>query len=273
MTYPEKANVAYEVEDAVAVVRLDRPEKLNAFTLQMIREIRTAVDRAADDERVAGIVITGTGRAFSAGVDIGDLARAAAEFGAPPSGLVDTRADEPPALFGYLKRIPKPAIAAVNGVAAGGGFVLAMMCDLRFVAEDASFTTVFSKRGLVAENGVSWVLPRLVGPSRALDLLWSARRIDAQEAYRIGFADRLVTRERLLDEAKAYIRDLATNVSPYSVAVMKAQVYQDLSLPFDAACREAYRLVCEGLGHPDVKEGVASFRENRPPRFACGKGR
>lgn len=269
--HADKSNIAYEVEDAIAVVRLDRPEKLNAFTLQMIREIRTAVDRAADDERVTGIIITGTGRAFSAGLDTGDLARLA-ETGALPSGPVDTRAEEPPALFSYLRRIPKPTIAAVNGVAAGGGFLLAMMCDLRFVAEDASFTTAFSKRGLIAENGISWVLPRLVGPNRALDLLWSARRIDAQEAYRVGFADRLVTRERLLDEAKAYIRDLATNVSPYSVAVMKAQVYQDLSLPFDAACKEAYRLICEGLRHPDVKEGVASFLENRPPRFARGKG-
>lgn len=266
----EKSNIAYEVEDDVAIVRLDRPEKLNAFTLRMVREIRVAVERAADDERVAGIIITGTGRAFSAGLDLGDLARIA-ETGALPSGPVDTRGEEPPALFSYLRGIPKPAIAAVNGVAAGGGFLLAMMCDLRFVAEDASFTTTFSKRGLVAENGISWVLPRLVGPNRALDLLWSARRIDAQEAYRIGFADRLVARERLLDEAKAYIRDLATNVSPYSIKMMKTQVYQDLSLPFDTACREAYRFVCEGFGHPDLKEGVASFLENRPPRFLRGK--
>ncbi|MGH7964317.1 MAG: enoyl-CoA hydratase-related protein [Candidatus Binatia bacterium] len=266
----EKANVVYEVEEPVAVVRLNRPEKLNAFTLEMVQEIRAAVKRAADDERVAGIVITGTGRGFCAGLDTAALARIA-EASSLPSGPVDTRPGEPPALFGYLLRVPKPTIAAVNGVAAGGGFLLAMMCDLRFAAEDASFTTAFSKRGLIAENGISWVLPRLLGTGRALDLLWSARRIDAQEAYRIGFVDRLLTREHLLDEAKAYVRDLAANVSPHSLTVMKAQVYADLSLPFDAACREANRLIREGLEHPDVKEGVASFRENRPPRFARRK--
>ena len=267
------ANVAYTVEDSVAVIRLERPEKLNAFTFHMIAEIRAAADTAAADERVVGIIVTGAGRAFSAGLDTGDLARSAAgtadevkdESGQPGDG-------ELPALFSYLLRIPKPVIAAINGVAAGGGFVLAMMCDLRFASRDASFTTAFSKRGLIAEHGTSWVLPRLVGLNRALDLLWSARRIDAAEAFRIGFVDRVVPADRLIDEAKAYIRDLAANVSPRSVAVIKAQIYSHSGLALEPAIRDADRLMHEALAHPDATEGVKSFVERRPPRFERWKG-
>ena len=188
----DQSNVVLEVRDSVAIVRLNRPERMNAFTFRMVADIRKAVDRAAADEKAVGIIITGTGRAFSAGLDAADLARSASgtaqsdiESSTPPT-------DDLPALFSYLLRIPKPVIAAVNGVAAGGGFVLAMMCDLRFAAESASFTTVFSKRGLIAEHGTSYLLPRLVGISRALDLLWSSRRFDAAEALRIGFVDRVV---------------------------------------------------------------------------------
>ncbi len=158
---------------------------------EMVADIRRAVDRAAADENAVGIIITGTGRAFSAGLDTTDLARSTS--GTAHSDIESsTPTDDLPALFSYLLRIPKPVIAAVNGVAAGGGFVLAMMCDLRFASESASFTTVFSKRGLIAEHGTSYLLPRLVGTSRALDLLWSSRRFDAAEALRIGFVDRVV---------------------------------------------------------------------------------
>jgi enoyl-CoA hydratase/carnithine racemase len=259
------------MRDAAAVVRLNRPEKMNAFTFQMVADIRRAVDRAAADENAVGIIITGTGRAFSAGLDAADLARSTSgtarsdiESSTPTNGL--------PALFSYLLRIPKPVIAAVNGVAAGGGFVLAMMSDLRFAADSASFTTVFSKRGLIAEHGTSYLLPRLVGLSRALDLLWSSRRFDAAEALRIGFVDRILPSERLLDETCAYIRDLAANVSPRSLAVMKAQVYGHLSLGMEAAIRHSDQVMNESLSHPDATEGVESFVERRPPRFQRWKG-
>ncbi len=268
----EKSGVVCEVEDSVAIVRLDRPEKLNAFTFDMIDQIRKAVDRAVADERVSGIVITGTGRAFSAGLDAADLARSAAG-GPPPASLSDAEAaGELPALFGYLLRASKPVIAAVNGVAAGGGCVLAMMCDLRFAAEEASFTTVFSKRGLIAEHGTSWLLPRLVGTSRALDLLWSSRRIDSAEALRIGLVDRVVPGERLLDEARAYLRELAASVSPRSLAVIKSQIYRHWSLALEPALHDADQLMMQTLKHPDATEGAMSFLERRPPRFARWKG-
>ena len=272
---PTESNVTLEVEGSAALIKLDRPAKLNAFTYRMIDQIRSAVDRAATDERVVGIIITGTGRAFSAGLDTVDLARSARE-GVQENRRNDSKSaqaapsseDELPALFSYLLRVPKPVIAAVNGVAAGGGFVLAMMCDLRFATESASFTTAFSRRGLIAEHGTSWILPRLVGPSRALDLLWSSRRIDAAEAMRMGFVDRIVPAESLLDEAREYIRELATNVSPRSLAVIKAQIYRHLGMPIESAICEADVLMREALAHPDATEGVASFVEKRAPRFA-----
>ncbi|HKN00885.1 MAG TPA: enoyl-CoA hydratase-related protein [Candidatus Binataceae bacterium] len=259
------SNVVTEIEDSVAIVRLDRPEKLNAFTFTMIEEIRSAVERAAAADRVVAIVITGTGRAFSAGLDAGDLQRSTR--GGVPEADSSVSSDELPALFSYLLRVSKPVIAAVNGVAAGGGFVLAMMCDLRFAAEGASFTTVFSKRGLIAEHGTSWLLPRMIGVSRALDLLWSSRRVDAQEALRIGLVDRVVPAEKLLDEVRAYVRELAANVSPHAIAVIKSQVYRHLSEALAPAARDADALMKQALAHPDAKEGVASLLEKRPPRF------
>jgi enoyl-CoA hydratase/carnithine racemase len=266
----EASNIEYEVDDSIATVRLNRPEKLNAFTFAMVEKIRDAVERASAEKGVVAIVITGTGRAFCAGLDAGDLARST-EHGSPASNRkVDS--DELPALFSYLLRVPKPVIAAVNGVTAGGGFVLAMMCDLRFAASDASFTTVFSKRGLIAEHGTAWLLPRIVGTSRALDLLWSSRRFDAAEAYRIGFVDRLAPREKLLDETKTYLRELAANVSPNSLAVIKSEVYRHWSLAMEPAFRDADDLMKVALAHPDAAEGVASFVERRAPRFRRIKG-
>ena len=265
----EKSNIAYELDDSIATIRLNRPEKLNAFTFAMIEEIRAAVDRAANDEQVVSIIVTGEGRGFSAGLDAADLARSTVS-GPPKSERVEP--DELPALFGYLLRVPKPVVAAVNGVAAGGGFVLAMMCDLRFASPDASFTTVFSKRGLIAEHGTAWLLPRIIGNSHALDLLWSSRRIDAVEAHRIGFVDRIVPGERLLDETKSYLREIAANVAPNSLAVIKSEVYRHWSLAMDAAFRDADSLMNAALKHPDAAEGVASFVERRPPHFQRIRG-
>src|SRR5215471_9677437 len=259
------SNVITEIEDPVAIVRLNRPEKLNAFTFAMIEEIRSALNRAAADDGVVGIVITGNGRAFSAGLDAGDLRRSTQEGSPPPQ--TPPEPDELPALFSYILRISKPVIAAVNGVTAGGGFVLAMMCDLRFASENASFTTVFSKRGLIAEHGTSWLLPRMVGVSRALDLLWSSRRIDAAEALRIGLVDRVVPLEGLMAAVEAYAADLAAHVSPRALAVIKGQAHRHLECGFDEAARGAEQLMGQALTHPDATEGAQSFIERRAPKF------
>jgi enoyl-CoA hydratase/carnithine racemase len=260
--------VSYGRQGALGVIRLERPEALNALTLPMIAEVQRLARTAEADPEVIALAVTGAGRGFCAGIDMGYLAEQA-------------RADRPrapaptatnPALFSFLLDISKPVIAAINGPAAGGGFVLAMMCDLRFMAEDASLTTVFTRRGLIAEHGTSWLLPRMVGLSRALDLLWSSRRIDAAEAYRLGFADRVVAREGLLAAVEAYAADLAATVSPRALAVIKAQVRRHLETGFDEAARDAERLMAEALAHPDATEGAQSFIERRPPRFAPWTG-
>jgi enoyl-CoA hydratase/carnithine racemase len=192
-------NVHYARDGRIGLIRLNRPAALNAFTAEMVADIRSAAKEAEADPEVIAIVITGTGKAFCAGFDGTSLTQVMND---PSSEPVTTLADETPALFSFLQQISKPVIAAVNGVAAGGGFVLAMMSDLRFASTSASFTTVFARRGLIAECGLGWLLPRIVGTSRALDLLLSARRVDAQEAYRMGLVDRAVPDEQLLSEVK-----------------------------------------------------------------------
>jgi enoyl-CoA hydratase/carnithine racemase len=256
-------DIMVDITDPVAVIELNRPERLNAFRTQTMHELRDAVERAAADERVVGIVITAKGRGFCAGLDSADLAAAAA---AEPRSSRE-RPDEAPALFSYLLDIPKPIIAAVNGVAAGGGLVLALMCDLRFAADGAVFNTVFSRRGLISEHGTSWLLPRLVGLSRALDLLWSSRPVSADEALAIGLVDRVVSPENLRSTATDYVRGLAETTSPASLKVIKQLVHRHLDAPWSTAAGEADEAMQESVRSQDFKEGIASYLEKRPPQF------
>ncbi|WP_208613691.1 enoyl-CoA hydratase-related protein [Rhodococcus koreensis] len=251
--------------DPVALITVNRPDKLNAFRTQTMHELRDAVNRAVADDRVVGIVITGAGRAFCVGLDAADLAAAVDQ--PPRSTSEGTEGSEPPALFSYLLDVPKPVIAAVNGTCAGGGFVLAMMCDLRFASDGAAFHTVFSKRGLIAEHGTSWLLPRLIGVSRTLDLLWSSRRVEAEEAQSLGFVDRVTTSDLLVSSAVEYVVALAENTSPRSLQVIKELVHRHLDLPWPAAAVEADEAMQRSVRSDDFREGVASFMEKRPPRF------
>ena len=263
--------VSYERRGALGVVRLERPEALNALTYSMISEVSRWVRLAEVDPAVYAICITGAGRGFCAGLDMSILAQTTAGDQLRP---VPSRDGGPQrtALFSFLLDITKPVIAAVNGVAAGGGFILAMMCDLRFVSEDANFITVFGRRGLIGEHGVSWLLPRMIGLSRALDLLWSSRRVSADEAYRLGLADRVTPGGALLETVEAYVADMALTVAPRSVAIMKGQVYRNLALTFDDASFDTEELIAQSLVHPDAAEGAAHFLEKRPPRFSSWTG-
>ncbi len=260
-----------EVGDPVATIRLNRPDKLNALTYPMLRALRAAVDDAAADPRVVGIVITGEGRGFCAGLDASVLAETSSQGSA-------ARTREPegelPGLVSYLLRVPKPVIAAVNGPAAGGGFVLACMSDVRFASTQASFTTVFSKRGLISEHGTSWILPRLLGAGRALELLWSSRKVGAEEALRIGLVEFVTPPEELVARAQGFVRDLAANVSPGSLRETKRLVYDHLGLGVEPALRDADAAQWRALDHPDALEGAQSYLQKRAPRFErIGKGR
>lgn len=255
------SEVIYEVDDPVATITLNRPERMNAMTHEVFRDFRAAVDAAAADPAVVGIVVTGVGRAFSAGLDTDALA-AIAEAGTADSGASSTGRG---GLFSYLTEVPKPVVAAVNGVAAGGGYVLATMCDVRIGAPAAKFTSVFSRRGLVAEHGVTWTTPRLVGIGRALDLLWTSKMIDAEEAYRIGLLEYLA--EDPLAAAQDYVRQLAASVSPTAMADTKRMVWDHAGMDIDASLDDVVAVVGAQFGRPDIAEGVNSFLEKRPPRF------
>jgi enoyl-CoA hydratase/carnithine racemase len=166
----------------------------------------------------------------------------------------------------YLMSVPKPVIAAINGPIAGMAVPIALACDLRFMARDAVLTVAFSQRGLIAEWGVGWLLPRLVGSGAALDLLFSSRKVDGAECERIGLVNRAVDGS-VVEVAHDYIVDLAAHCSPSSLAVMKRQVYQQLHAGLGPAEREAQALMLESFGRPDFGEGVKSFLEKRPPAF------
>jgi enoyl-CoA hydratase/carnithine racemase len=264
------SEVLYEIRGHLALITLNRPVRLNALTRPMIDQVMVLMRKAEADQDIVAIAVTGAGRGFCAGIDA-DVLTEATEKGLdrPPPDLDD---EQLPGLFVDVPRISKPVIAAINGPAAGAGFVLAMMCDLRFMAEDTFVTTVFSRRGLIAEHQTSWILPRMVGLSRALDLLWSSRKVGAAEALRIGLADRLAPGPRLVEAVEAYVNEMARTVSPRSLAVMKAQVYGHLAADLAAAARETDRLVRESLKHPDAREGARSFVERRAPKFAPWSG-
>jgi len=258
-------DIEYEVDDPVALIRLNRPQTLNAFTYQTLREIRHAIDAAAHDARVVGIVVTGNGRGFSSGLDAQVLAavtkgeQSSSSAGADPNTL--------PGIFSYLLDVPKPVIAAVNGVAAGGGLILALMSDLRIASASASFTTVFLKRGLIAEHGSSWILPRLVGTGRALDLLWMSEKIDAATALTLGLVDKVVAPDALVDTACDYVRRLATTSSPAAIAETKRLVYRHLGTGYVEALREAELSQNAFVAAPDAAEGARALLEKRAPTF------
>jgi len=276
-------DLLYDASDRVALITLNRPDRLNAWTGAMTASMRRAIGDAVADPGVRVIVVTGAGRGFCAGADMNLLQ----DLGEQPKGeRVDrTHSDDAQAAampnpsgidvaslyrqrYGYFLAAPKPIIAAINGPCAGLGLVVALYCDLRFASADATFTTAFAQRGLIAEHGISWLLPRLVGSANALDLLLSARRFDGAEAERLGLVNRAFPAEALIGETMAYARALADTVSPRSMAMMKAQIHASPFQDFNAAIGIADRLMVESFASEDFREGVAHYVEKRAPRFS-----
>jgi enoyl-CoA hydratase/carnithine racemase len=266
----------YQVTDRVATITLNRPDKLNAWTAIMEGEVRAAMEEADQDDNVRVIVLTGAGRGFCAGADISLLNTVAqkgldearrAQAVQPASGGREGARTDFRKKYSYFPAVTKPVIAGINGPVVGLGLVITLYCDLRFASDGARFGTAFAQRGLIAEYGMAWMLPRLVGHANALDLLFSARMIDATEALRMGLINQIYPQESFLDSVQKHAIDLAASVSPRSVRVIKRQVYdamfQTLAQSFESSEQE----MLASLQSEDFKEGVAHFIEKRVPAF------
>jgi len=254
--------VLLDVADGVGVVTWNRPERNNAYSVPLERAYYERLRQCEQDPEVRVIVVTGAGKCFCPGMDSATLAAQAND----PTLTTHPHLRPPVTL---PRTIRKPVIAAINGACAGIGLVVAMNCDLRFASSTAKITTAFSRRGIMAEHGLAWSLQRVVGPSRALDLLFSARIVQGQEALDLGLVDRVFAPEALLEQTLAYARDLAVNCSPVAMGVIKQQVYAAAESSHEEARTLAIRFWYDTLrDHPDFKEGIESYLGKREPAFA-----
>jgi enoyl-CoA hydratase/carnithine racemase len=268
------SDILYRVENGVAVITLNRPDKLNAWRGEMERDVRAAMRSASDDPAARVIVLTGAGRGFCAGADMNVLQTTVAAGRvetAPSAGGPQAFDDESPDDFkrqyAYFPAVPKPIIAAVNGPCAGLGLVLALYADLRFASDAAVFTTAFSRRGLVAEHGISWLLPRMVGMANAADLLFSARAVRAPEALAMGLVNRVIPHPDFEADVLAYAGMLASEVSPRSLREMKREIWNAQFQALGQAIDDANADMQRSFTSEDFKEGVAHFVEKRAPSF------
>jgi enoyl-CoA hydratase/carnithine racemase len=262
--------ILYRVEERVAVVTLNRPDRLNAWTPVMQAEVKAAMRAASGDPQVRVIVLTGAGRGFCAGADMSALQgiQSGERRERAPEGPFDRHAHQSfQRTHSYFPSVPKPIIAAVNGPCAGLGMVIALYADMRFASQNAVFMTAFSRRGLIAEHGISWLLPRLVGLANAADLLFSARRVEAREAKEIGLVNRVFAAEKFETEVLAYAKMLASEVSPRSLAEMKREIWNAQFQTLGEAIEAADKDMAASFASEDFKEGVAHFVEKRAPAF------
>ena len=268
----------YQLDQHVLTITLNRPDRLNALTRELEDELFHAMRTADEDEEVRVVILTGAGKGFCAGADLEALGWIS-ELDWSQVNTEDLRQKLMPSrrlaqgsadfqrTYSYFPAVRKPIIAAINGVAVGLGFVLPLYCDLRIAADTARFGTAFVQRGLIAEHGVSWMLPRLVGMGNATDLLYSARLVQADEALRMGLVNRIVSADDLMSEVRAYAEHLANNVSPRSLRIMKQQLYEDQFQTLAESIDRANDAMIPSFGCEDFREGVAHFVEKRQARF------
>ncbi|WP_405636552.1 enoyl-CoA hydratase-related protein [Streptomyces sp. NBC_01178] len=250
-------------EGSVRTLTFARPERRNGMDLAMFGAYYDALAEADADEEVRAVVVTGSRSSFCSGATPDLLARLSAPQ--DPSG------EDPDGFLGHPAHLPltmrTPLIAAINGSAAGLGLVHALYADVRFMADEAQVSAVFSRFGLIAEYGAAWLLPRLVGVGNATDLLLSSRAVGAQEALRMGLVQHTAPRETLLSAAQEYARQLAETCSPTSMAVIKRQILDGLRMPAADAVAESVSLMRESFTRPDFPEAMAAVRERRKPDF------
>ncbi|MEZ5953706.1 MAG: enoyl-CoA hydratase [Hyphomonas sp.] len=264
------SQILSETRDGVLTLTLNRPDRLNAWTDVMHNELKHAIVTASGDDAVRVIVVTGAGRGFCAGADMnvlqgiqGGARDRLAEIDEAPSDLRGLY----PGRFGYMYTCPKPIIAAINGACAGIGLIFALFADLRYAATEAKFTTAFAQRGLIAEHGIAWLLPRLIGEAKALDLLFTARKFTGREAADLGLVNESFPVGELMGNVQHTAHHLATQVSPRSLAVMKRQIRKTYFQSFGDSLAEADAEMVASFTTFDFKEGVASFVERRAPAF------
>jgi len=279
--------ILYDVRDRIATLTLNRPDRLNAWTSVMENEVRQAMTQATADEDVRVIILTGAGRGFCAGADMDGLSQSSQSSDSDKQGTSDPLAvartqsfapgpiqggSELPQAFSYryayFPTVPKPIIAALNGPTAGLGLIMALYADMRFAADNTALTTAFARRGLIAEHGIDWILPRVVGLPNALDLLLTSRKITAEEALQMGLVNKVFPQESFMAEVRAYAQELADMVSPRSIKVMKNQLFRAQNMDFGESLDASIKDMVESFSSEDFKEGVAHFVEKRKPNFS-----
>ena len=251
--------VLAEVREGVGILTLNRPAKLNAWSPAMGKVYFELLEGFAANPEVRAILVTGAGRGFCAGADVSML-----------GGIADTadgEAGRPRRPYWFQLTVGKPIVGAIHGACVGLGFQMALLCDIRFVAEDVKFAVAYVKRGLIGELGMTWLLPRLIGTGPAMDLFLSGRNVDAQEALALRLANRVVPTDNLFQAAFDYCKSLAANCSPYSMRILKQQLYRDLMDRFDSSYARAEELLVEALAQSHFAEGIRAFTEKRPPNF------
>jgi 2-(1,2-epoxy-1,2-dihydrophenyl)acetyl-CoA isomerase len=259
--------VAIERAGGILTLKLNRPEKVNALDTATTAELIEALREAENDASVRVLILTGAGRGFSAGQDLGEYAMARQLQ--PGFSIRDHLRGGYNLVTTLLRRIEKPVIAAMNGISAGVGLSLALACDLRFAADDASFTLGFSRIGLIPDGGASLLLPKLVGLGRAYALAYSSDKIDAAAALEIGLIDRVVPAAVLLEDTIAFARELEARPAR-SLALIKRAFNRAVLPQLDDWLEEEADLQEQAARSSDHLEGIAAFLEKRAPRFTGG---
>lgn len=271
------SHTLYTVADGIATITLNRPDKLNALTPQMLGDVFRNLRTAAADDAVRVIVLTGAGRGFCAGLDLEVIGQGTSSTGlpAPNEGPAPKWGDDiGPALERFYSHgwqdfilARKPTIAAINGPTFGWGFILSLHCDIRFAARSALFNATFARLGIPAEKNAGWLLTRLIGPAKAADLLYTARRFDGSEAETLGVVNAAIDDAQLMPHVTDYARGIATYSAPRSLAAMKAQIWTALDDPYNAAFQASDHEQHLATQSADFREGFMSYRERRIPDF------
>lgn len=271
----EFSDIIYETSDRIATITMNRPDKSNAWTPRMGNEMKTAMQEADRDDSVRVIIVTGAGKNYCAGADMGSLSNIA-QGTETPSGERTVRSEEsePGATrpdfrgqFSWVLALRKPVIAAINGACVGLGLTKSLYYDVRIASERARLGLIFVQRGLAIEHGSSWMLPRLVGLGKAVEMAVTGRLLDAQEALAAGLVNRVVPHDQLMSVTREMASEIATKCSPLGVAEAKKMVYTHLFTDLATGMRDDDELMGRMTRSEDFKEGVEAFLQKRPPQF------